>query len=82
MQVLGYSYQKLTDTVVIDKEAIIPPPESISVADVVSLPTTILSAWVGLIEVGGVDKNSIVLVHDALSRAYPSPYLLNPHADS
>ena len=81
-KVLGYSYQKLTDTVVVDKKAIIPLPESISVADAVSLPNTILSAWVGLVEVGRVEKNSIVLVHDALSRTYPSPHLLNSHADS
>ena len=65
---LGYSYQKLIDTVVVDQKAVISLPESVSVADAVSLPTAILSAWVGLVEVGGIGGNSIVMVHDALSR--------------
>ena len=81
-KVLGYPYQKLTDTIVVDKKAIIPLPEFISVADVVSLPNTILSALVGHVEVSRVEKNSIVLVHDSLSHMYPSPHLLNSHADS
>ena len=67
-KVLGYSYQKLVDTVVIDRKAITSLPESVSAVDAVSLPDTILPAWVGLIEVGRIEKNSIVLVHDALSR--------------
>jgi hypothetical protein len=67
-KVLGYSYQKLVDTVVVDKKAITSLPDSISAADAVSLPTAILPAWVGLVEVGRIEENSVVLVHDALSR--------------
>ena len=67
-EVLGYSYQQLIDTVIIDKKAITPLPESISTMDAVSLPTAILPAWVGLVEVGRIEKDSVVLVHDALSR--------------
>ena len=67
-KVLGYSYQKLIDTVVVDKKAIVSLPESVSIADAVSLPTAILPAWVGLVEVGRIEKNSVVMVHDALSR--------------
>ncbi|KAF9642250.1 hypothetical protein BDM02DRAFT_3193609 [Thelephora ganbajun] len=53
--------------VVVDKKPIISLSESFSITDVVSLPTTILSTWVGLVEVGRIEKDSIVLVHDALS---------------
>lgn len=67
-KVLGYSYQKLVDTVVVDKKAIVSLPESVSVEDAVSLPTAILAAWVGLVEVGRIEKDSILMVHDALSR--------------
>lgn len=67
-RVLGYSYQKLIDTIVVDKKAFTTLPDSISAADAVSLPTAILPAWIGLVEVGRIEKNSIVLVHDALSR--------------
>ena len=69
-KVLGYSYQKLIDTVVVDKKVITSLPESVSVADAVSLPTAILPAWVGLVELGRIEKDSVVLVHDALSRAF------------
>ena len=67
-KVLGYSYQKLIDTVVVDKKVITSLPESVSVVDAVSLPIAILPAWVGLVEVGRIEKGSAVLVHDALSR--------------
>ena len=67
-KVLGYSYQKLINTVVVDKKAIAPLSESVSIADAVSLPAAILPAWIGLVEVGRIEKDSIVLVHDALSR--------------
>lgn len=67
-KVLGYSYQKLIDTVVVDKKVITSLPETVSVVDAVSLPTAILPAWVGLVEVGRIQKDSIVLIHDALSR--------------
>lgn len=76
-KVLGYSYQKLVDTVVVDKKVITPLHESISVADAVSLPATILPAWVGLVEVGRIEKDSIVLIHDALSRMPPRFPVLN-----
>ena len=67
-KVLGYSYQKLVDTVVVDKSSITPLIDSVSVADAVSLPTSVLPAWTGLVELGRIEKNSVVLVHDALSR--------------
>ena len=70
-KVLGYSYQKLVDTVVVDRKSITPLPESFAVTDAVSLPVAILPAWIGLVEVGRVEKNSVVLVHDALSRMSP-----------
>ena len=75
-KVLGYSYQKLIDTVVVDRSSITPLTNSVSVADAVSLPTSALPAWVGLVEFGRIDKNSVVLVHDALSRkpSYLIPY--------
>ena len=68
-KVLGYSCQRLCDTVVVDKKVLAPLPESVPVADATSLPIAILPAWVGLVEVGRIEKDSIVLVHDALSRA-------------
>ena len=76
-KVLGYSYQKLADTVIIDKRVITSLPESVSVSDAVSLPTAILPAWVGLVEVGRIEKDSIVLVHDALSRKSLCSFPLN-----
>ena len=80
-KVLGYSYQKLVDTVVVDKASITPLIDSISVADAVALPTSVLPAWVGLVELGGIGKNSVVLIHDALSRRFSFPisymYVLN-----
>jgi hypothetical protein len=69
-KVLGYSHQKLVDTVVVDKASITPLIDSVSVADAVSLPTSVLPAWVGLVEFGRIEKNSVVLVHDALSRKF------------
>ena len=42
-KVLGYSYQKLINTVVVDKKAIAPLSESVSITDAVSLPAAILS---------------------------------------
>jgi len=42
--VLGYSYQKLIDTVVVDKKVITSLPESVSLVDTVSLPNAILPA--------------------------------------
>ena len=76
-KVLGYSYQKLIDTVVVDRSSITPLTNSVSVTDAVSLPTSVLPAWVGLVEFGRIEKNSVVLVHDALSRkpSYLIPYL-------
>lgn len=76
-KVVGYSYQKLTDTVVIDKARVIPLIGSVSVTDAVSLPSSVLSAWVGLVELGRIEKKSVILVHDALSRGYSC---LVPHA--
>ena len=73
-KVLGYSYQKLVDTIVVDKAGIIPLIDSIPVADAASLPTSVLLAWVGLVELGRVEKNSVVLVHDALSREFPASF--------
>lgn len=70
-KVLGYSYQKLVDTIVVDKAGIIPLSDSIPTADAASLPTSVLPAWVGLVELGRIEKNSVVLVHDALSRELP-----------
>ena len=70
-KVLGYSHQKLLDTVVVDKTSTTPLINFIPVADAVSLPTLVLPAWIGLIELGRVEKNSVVLVHDALSRKFP-----------
>ena len=70
-RVVGCSYQKIVDTVAVNRKAITSLPESVSVEDVVSLPIAVLPAWVGLVEVGRVEKNSIVLVHDALSRMPP-----------
>ena len=67
-QVLGYSHQKLGDTVVIDKAAITYLPHSMPIVDAVCLPAVVLPAWVGLVEVGRIERDSIVLVHDALSR--------------
>jgi hypothetical protein len=75
-KVLGYSHQKLVDTVVVDRRAITSLPETVSVTDAVSLPDTTLPAWVGLVEVGKIEKNSIVLVHDALSRTPPLLFVL------
>ena len=69
-KVLGYSYQKLIDTVVVDKASITPLIDSVSVTDAVSLPTSVLPAWTGLVELGRIEKNSVVLVHDALSRKF------------
>ena len=74
-KVLGYSYQKLVDTVVVDRKAITPLPESVTATDAVSLSAAILPAWVGLVGVGRVEKNTVILVHDALSRMSP---LLRP----
>jgi len=45
-----------------------PLPEFVSVPDVVSLPTAILPAWVRLVKVGRIEKDSVILIHDALSR--------------
>ena len=70
-KVLGYSYQKLVDTVVVNKAGITPLLDSVSVADAVALPTSVLPAWVGLVELGRIEKNSVILVHDALSRKFP-----------
>lgn len=70
-KVLGYSYQKLADTIVVDKAGITPLSDSIPIADAASLPTSVLPAWVGLVELGRIEKNSVVLVHDALSRELP-----------
>ena len=67
-RILGYSYQKLRDTVVVDKRATTSLPDSLLVTDAACLPAVVLPAWVGLVEVGRVGKDSIVLVHDALSR--------------
>ena len=69
-KVIGYSYQKLIDTVVVGKASIIPLIDSVSITDAVSLPSSILAAWVGLIELGKIEKTSVILVHDALSREY------------
>ena len=69
-KVLGYSYQKLVDTLVVDKASVIPLICTVSVADAVALPTSVLPAWVGLVELGRIEKNSVVLVHDALSRKF------------
>jgi len=69
-KVLGYSYQKLVDTVVADKASITPLTDSVSVGDAVSLPASVLPAWVGLVELGRIDKNSVILIHDALSRKF------------
>ena len=71
-KVLGYSYQKLIDTVVVDKASITPLIDSVSVSDAVSLPTSVLPAWTGLVELGRIEKNSVVLIHDALSRTFSS----------
>ena len=68
-KVLGYSYQKLRDVVAIDKAAVVSLPRSVSVVDAVCLPAAVLPAWVGLVEVGRIERDSVVLVHDALSRA-------------
>lgn len=70
-KVLGYSYQELIDTVVVDKASITPLVDSVSVTDAASLPTSVLPAWVGLVELGRIGKNSVVLIHDALSRKLP-----------
>ena len=67
-QVLGYSYHRLTETVVVDEKVVTSLPKSVSVVDAACLPAVALPAWVGLVEVGGIEKDSIVLVHDALSR--------------
>ena len=67
-KVVGYAYQQLADTILVDRKAIASLPESVAVADAVSLPVAILPAWIGLVEFGRVEKNSVVLVHDALSR--------------
>ena len=69
-KVLGYSYQKLVDIIVVEKACTIPLADSVSAVDAVSLPISVLPAWVGLIELGGIGKNSVVLVHDALSRKF------------
>lgn len=71
-KVLGYSYQKLIDAVVVDKASITPLVGSISATDAAALPASVLPAWVGLVELGRIDKNSVVLVHDALSRKFSS----------
>jgi len=81
-KVLGYSYQKLIDTVVVDKASVTPLIDSVSPADAVSLPTSVLPAWTGLVELGKIEKNSVVLVHDALSRKFSClvsyAWVLNP----
>ena len=69
-KVLGYSYRKLIDTIVVDKASITPLTDSISVTDAASLPTSVLPAWVGFVELARIEKNSVVLVHDALSRKF------------
>ena len=69
-KILGYSYKKLSNVVVVDNAAIIPLPDSVPATDGVCLPVVVLPAWVGLVEVGRVERLSVVLVHDALSRAY------------
>ena len=80
-KVLGYSHQKLIDSIVVDKASITPLVDSVPVTDAVSLPTSVLPAWVGLVELGRIEKNSVVLVHDALSRRFlhfiPYWYALN-----
>lgn len=67
-KVIGYSYQKLIDTIVVDRTSVIPLIDSVSITDAVSLPSSVLPAWVGLVELGRIEKNSVILVHDALSR--------------
>jgi len=67
-RVLGYSYQQLVDTVVVDEKAVTSLPDSVSTVGAACLPAVVLPAWVGLVEVGRIEKDSIVLVHDALSR--------------
>lgn len=69
-RVIGYSHQRLADTIVVDKTGVAPLTNSVSTVDAVSLPSLILPAWVGLIELGRVEKSSVVLVHDALSRTH------------
>ena len=67
-RVLGYSYQKLADTIVVGKTSTTPLPESVSAADAACLPAIVLPAWLGLVEVGRIRKDSVILVHDAVSR--------------
>jgi len=67
-KVLGYSYQKLRDTAVVDNTAIVSLPDSVPAVDAACIPVVVLPAWVGLVEVGRIKKDSIVLIHDALSR--------------
>ena len=69
-RVIGYSFQKLVDTVVVGKTSITPLIDSVSATDAVSLPSSVLPAWVGFVELGKIEKNSVTLVHDALSRKY------------
>ena len=73
-KVLGYSYQKLIDTIVVDTASVTPLVNSVSISDAVSLPTSVLPAWTGLVELGRIEKNSVVLVHDALSRKFPAQF--------
>lgn len=69
-KVLGYSHQKLLDAIVVNKASITPLADTVTVIDAVSLPTSVLPAWVGLVELGRIEKNSVVLIHDALSRKF------------
>jgi len=78
-RVLGYSYQRLGDTVVIDKAAVTYLPHSVPVVDAVCLSAVVLPAWVGLVEVERIEKDSIVL--DALSFV-SSLYLRNIFVNS
>ncbi|KAF9642419.1 hypothetical protein BDM02DRAFT_3133100, partial [Thelephora ganbajun] len=52
--------------------SITPLIDSVSVTNTVSLPSSVLPTWVGLVELGGIEKNSVVLIHDALSRVRPT----------
>ena len=69
-KVVGYFSQKLVDTVIVGKTGTTPLIDSVSATDAVSLPSSVLPAWVGLVELGRIEKSSVILVHDALSRKY------------
>jgi NADPH:quinone reductase-like Zn-dependent oxidoreductase len=65
---VGVDYQKLVDTIVTRRNGLVTLPATISSQEAVSLPTIVLPSWIALVEIGRINADSVVLIHDALSR--------------